>query len=93
MKKFIKKHFLTLCIPLVIVASAFSVVLLNQKENNGLAYEFVVDMSEKNYRKVYLLDENKYLIPLSVDVSSKEYLVDEIYTVVSNLRDLEIEGC
>lgn len=92
MKKFIKKHLMLLCLPLVIAGSIFSVVLLNKNENKGLSYEFVVNMSEKNYRKVYLLDENKYLIPLSVDVSSKEHLVDEIYTVVSNLRDLEIEG-
>ena len=92
MKKFKKKHFLMLCMPLVIVGSIFSLVILNKNENKGLSHEFVIEMSEKNYRKVYLLDENKYLIPLSVDISNKEYLVDEIYTVVSNLRDLEIEG-
>ena len=92
MKKFKKKHFYMLCMPLVIAGSIFSVVLLNKSENKELSHEFVIDMSEKNYRKVYLLDENKYLIPLSIDVSSKEHLVDEIYTVVSDLRDLEIEG-
>lgn len=92
MKKFKKKHFLLLCMPLVIAGSIFSVVLLNKNENKGLSHEFVIEMRERNYRKVYLLDENKYLIPLSVDISSKEHLVDEIYTVVSNLRDLEVEG-
>lgn len=92
MKKFKKKHFFMLCLPLVIAGSIFSVVLLNNNQDKGLEHEFVIDMSEKNYRKVYLLDENKFLIPLSIDVSSKEHLVDEIYTVVSDLRDLKVEG-
>lgn len=92
MKKFKKKYILYMCLPLVVIGSIFSVILLNKQNNPNLGYEFVVDMSERNYRKVYLLDENKYLIPLSIDVSDKEHLVDEIYTVVSDLRDLEIEG-
>lgn len=92
MKKFKKKWFLFLCIPLVIAGSIFSVFMVNKMENNNISHEFVVDVSEKNYRKVYLLDENKFLIPLSVDVSKKQYLVDEIYTIVSDLRDLKVEG-
>lgn len=92
MKKIKKKNLLIFFLPLVIGVSVFSIFLINKKNTVGMKYEFVVDMKEKNYRKVYLLDENKYLIPLSIDVSSKEYLVDEIYTVVSNLRDLEVEG-
>ena len=92
MKKIKKKYILMICLPLVIMGSIFSVILLNNKQNPTLEHEFVIDISEKNYRKVYLLDENKYLIPLSVDVSSKEYLVDEIYTIVSDLRDLKVEG-
>ena len=92
MKKFKKKYFFLLCLPLVIAGSILSVVLLNNKANEGLEHEFVIDISDKNYRKVYLMDENKFLIPLSIDVSGKDYLVDEIYTVVSNLRDLEVEG-
>lgn len=92
MKKIKKKYILMICLPLVIMGSIFSVILLNNKQNPALEHEFVIDISEKNYRKVYLLDENKYLIPLSVDVSSKEYLVDEIYTIVSDLRDLKVEG-
>ena len=92
MKKIKKKHLLMLCLPLVIVGSIFSVFMISRNQNNGFEHEFVVDMSEKNYRKVYLLDENKYLIPLSVEVSNKEYLVDEIYTVISDLRDLKVEG-
>lgn len=92
MKKFKKKYFFLFCLPLVIAGSIFSVILLNNKVNEGIENEFVIDISEKNYRKVYLLDDNKFLIPLSVDVSGKDYIVDEIYTVVSNLRDLEVEG-
>lgn len=92
MKKFKKKHILMLAVPFVIAGSILSVVTISNSNKDNLNHEFVIDLSEKNYRKVYLLDENKYLIPLSVDVSNKEYLVDEIYTVVSNLRDLEVEG-
>ncbi len=92
MKKFKKKYFFLFCLPLIIGGSILSVVLLNNKVNEGISQEFVIDISDKNYRKVYLLDENKFLIPLSVDVSGKDYIVDEIYTVVSNLRDLEVEG-
>ena len=92
MKKFKKKYFLFLCMPLVIAGSIFSVIMINNREKNDIKYEFVVDVTDKNFRKVYLLDENKFLIPLSVDVSKKKYLVDEIYTIVSNLRDLKVEG-
>ena len=92
MKKINKKHLLMLAIPFVIASSIFSVVNIANKNSNNIVHEFVVDLTEKNYRKVYLLDDNKYLIPLSVDVSAKKYLVDEIYTIVSNLRDLEVEG-
>lgn len=92
MKKLKKKivcAFGFLCVCLVSVSS---IVYINHKNNEGLDSEFVIDMSEKNYRKVYLLDESNMLVPLSIEVSKKEYLVDEIYTVVSNLRDLNVEG-
>ena len=92
MKKLKKKHLFRMGIPVVIATCVFSIVNISKQNTPILNHEFVIDLSEKNYRKVYLLDENKYLIPLSIDVSSKEHLVDEIYTVVSNLRDLEIEG-
>jgi len=78
-----------MCICLVSVAS---LVYINHKNNEGLDSEFVIDMSERNYKKVYLLDDSNMLVPLSIEVSKKEYLVDEIYTVVSNLRDLDVEG-
>ena len=92
MKKLKKKivcAFGFLCVCLVSVSS---IVYINHKNNEGLDSEFVIDISEKNYRKVYLLDESNMLVPLSIEVSKKEYLVDEIYTVVSNLRDLNVEG-
>jgi germination protein M len=92
MKKLNKKHALMFSVPLIIIGSVFSVVKLSNSRQDDFHYEFVIDMSEKNYRKVYLLDENQYLVPLSIDVSKKEYLVDEIYTVVSNLRDLNVTG-
>ena len=92
MKKIKKKHLLMFCLPLVIAGSIFSIVTMVKNDKDTLNYEFVVDMSEKNYRKVYLLDENKYLIPLSLEVANTQYLVDEIYTVISNLRDLKVEG-
>ena len=90
MKKFKKKYLFLLSLPIVICASVISVTLAHRQE--GIKQEFVVDLSEKNYRKVYLLDDNKFLIPLSVNVVSKDYLVDEIYTIVSDLRDLKVEG-
>ena len=92
MKKNKKKALVMLTMPALIAICVFSVISMANKENHDLVHEFVIDLSEKNYHKVYLLDENKYLIPLSVDVSNKEYLVDEIYTIVSNLRDLDVEG-
>lgn len=92
MKKIKKKHLLMLCVPFVIFFSVFSIYLINKNNSEGLSYEFVVDVEDKNFRKVYLLDSDKYLIPLSVEVSNKEYLVDEIYTTISNLRDLKVEG-
>ena len=92
MKKLNKKHALMFAVPFVIIGSIFSVVRLSNQKTDNLQYEFVIDIGEKNYRKVYLLDENQYLIPLSIDVSKKEYLVDEIYTVISNLRDLNVVG-
>lgn len=91
MKKFIKKYFLFIGVPLVIVSSVLSVVYINNK-NNNFNSEFIYDLSDKNYKKVYLLDESNTLVPLSIEVSQKEYLVDEIYSVVSKLRDLEIDG-
>lgn len=92
MKKIKKKYLLMFCFPLVIAISILSVFLINKNNNSLVEHEFVVDLSEKKYRKVYLLDENKFLIPLSINVSNKANLVDEIYTIVSNLRDLEVEG-
>ena len=92
MRRISKKHIMMAMVPIVMVGAIISVVKMSNNESVSLNHEFVIDMSEKNYRKVYLLDENKYLIPLSIDISNKEYLVDEIYTVVSNLRDLQVEG-
>ena len=93
MKKFFKKKaLLVIGLPLVLTISIISVFIVGKENNKGMNQEFVIDLSEKNYRKVYLLDENKYLVPLSLEVSNREYLVDEIYTVVSNLRDLKVKG-
>ena len=92
MKKIKKKRLILFGVPIVLGISILSLVFMDKAQENTFEHQFVIDVSEKDYRKVYLLDENKYLIPLSVEVSGKEYIVDEIYKVVSNLRDLEVEG-
>ena len=92
MKKLKKKIICAFGFLCVCLVSVSSIVYINHKNNEGLDSEFVIDISEKNYKKVYLLDESNMLVPLSIEVSKKEYLVDEIYTVVSNLRDLNVEG-
>lgn len=92
MKRLKKKILYGVSFLVICLISVSSVIYINNKNNPNFNSEFVIDMSEKNYRKVYLLDESNTLVPLSIEVNKKEHLVDEIYTVVSTLRDLEVKG-
>ena len=92
MKRIKNKFIYMLALPLVIVLGIVSINIINNVNGLSLDSEFVYDLSEKNYRKVYLLDDSNTLVPLTIEVNKKEYLVDEIYTVVSNLRDLKVKG-
>ena len=87
MKKFKSKLIYIIGLPLVIITSVVSVGLINNKENN-LNSEFVYEFEESNYRSVYMLDDSNTLFPLTIKVNKGNHLIDEIYTVVSKLRDL-----
>ena len=91
MKKFKSKLIYIIGLPLVIITSVVSVGLINNKENN-LNSEFVYEFEESNYRSVYMLDDSNTLFPLTIKVNKGNHLIDEIYTVVSKLRDLEVKG-
>ena len=92
MKRLKNKFIYFVGLPLMVILGVVSINIINNLNNRSLNSEFIYDMSEKNYKRVYLLDESNTLVPLTIEISKKENLVDEIYTVVSNLRDLKIEG-
>ena len=92
MKRLKKKIIYALGFLCICLVSVSSVIYINHKNDISLDSEFVIDVSERNYKKVYLLDDSNMLVPLSIEVNKREYLVDEIYTVISTLRDLDVEG-
>ena len=92
MKKVKNKIFYICGIIMVLALSIVSINFISGINNKSLNSEFVYELSDKNYRKVYMLDETNMLVPLTIEINRKQHLVDEIYTVISNLRDLKIEG-
>lgn len=86
MKKFMKKRFFIFLFP--VIAICITVGALVFSNNEELEHSFVVDVKkDQTYRKVYMLDNDNYLVPLTFAFDSKEILADDIRYVVSMLRD------
>lgn len=87
MKKFMKKRFFIFLFPLVAICITVGALVFSNKDE-GLEQSFVVDVEqEQTYRKVYMLDNDNYLVPLTFGFDSKELLADDIRYVISMLRD------
>jgi germination protein M len=86
MKKFMKKRFFIFLFP--VIAICITVGALVFSNNEELEHSFVVDVKkDQTYRKVYMLDNDNYLVPLTFAFDSKEILADDIRYVISMLRD------
>ena len=87
MKKFMKKRFFIFLFPIVAICITVGALVFSNNDK-GLEQSFVVDIDkEQTYRKVYMLDSDNYLVPLTFGFESKELLADDIRYVISMLRD------
>lgn len=87
MKKFMKKRFFIFLFPVVAICVTVGALVFSNKDD-GLKQSFVVDVTkDQTYRKVYMLDDDNYLVPLTFAFDSKEILADDIRYVISMLRD------
>ena len=87
MKKFMKKRFFIFLFPVIAICITVGALVFSDK-NEGLEQSFVVDIEkDQTYRKVYMLDDDNYLVPLTFAFDSKELLADDIRYVISMLRD------
>ena len=87
MKKFMKKRFFIFLFPVVAICVTVGALVFSNKDE-GLKQSFVVDVTkDQTYRKVYMLDDDNYLVPLTFAFDSKEILADDIRYVISMLRD------
>lgn len=87
MKKFMKKRFFVFLFPIIAICITVGALVFSNKEDE-LKQSFVVDVEgDKTYRKVYMLDNDNYLVPLTFSFNAKELLADDIRYVVSLLRD------
>lgn len=87
MKKFMKKRFFIFLFPVVAICITVGALVFSN-DDKGLEQSFVVDIEkEQTYRKVYMLDNDNYLVPLTFGFDSKELLADDIRYVISMLRD------
>lgn len=87
MKKFMKKRLFIFLFPVVAICVTVGALVFSNKDD-GLKQSFVVDVDhEQTYRKVYMLDDDNYLVPLTFSFDSKELLADDIRYVISMLRD------
>lgn len=87
MKKFMKKRFFIFLFPVVAICVTVGALVFSNKDD-GLKQSFVVDVTkDQTYRKVYMLDNDNYLVPLTFAFDSKEILADDIRYVISMLRD------
>ena len=87
MKKIMKKRFFIFLFPVIAICITVGALVFSNKDE-GLEQSFVVDVKkDKTYRKVYLLDNDNYLVPLTFAFDSKEILADDIRCVISMLRD------
>lgn len=86
MKKFMKKRFFIFLFPLIAICITVGALVFSSKDD--LKQNYVVNVNhEKTYRKVYMLDNDNYLVPLTFAFDSKELLADDIRYVISMLRD------
>ena len=92
MRKIKNKLLYFVSIPIIAIACIVSLNIIYNEGKQELKHEFVYKEVNERFHRVYLLDDSNMLVPLTVEVNSKENLVDEIYTVIANLRDLEVEG-
>ena len=87
MKKFMKKRFFIFLFPVIAICITVGALVFSNKDE-GLKQSFVVDVKkDQTYRKVYMLDNDNYLVPLTFAFDSKEILADDIRYVISMLRD------
>lgn len=87
MKKFMKKRFFIFLFPVIAICITAGALVFSNKDE-GLEHSFVVDVKkDQTYRKVYMLDNDNYLVPLTFAFDSKELLADDIRYVISMLRD------
>ena len=74
MKKFMKKRFLIFLFPVVAIFITVTTLVFSNKDD-GLKQSFVVEIDkEQTYRKVYMLDKDNYLVPLTLSFDSKELM-------------------
>ena len=64
MKKFMKKRFFIFLFPLVAICITVGALVFSNNEE--LEQSFIVDVEkDQTYRKVYRLDNDNYLVPLT----------------------------
>ena len=82
-----KKRCFIFLFPVIAICITVGALVFSNK-NEGLEHSFVVEVQkDKTYRKVYMLDNDNYLVPLTFAFDSKELLADDIRYVISMLRD------
>ena len=87
MKKFIKRRFFIFLFPVIAISITVGALFIAHKDDE-LNQNFVVNIEkDQTYRKVYMLDNDNYLVPLTFAFDSKELLADDIRYVISMLRD------
>ena len=87
MKKFMKKRLFIFLFPIIAICVTAGALVFSNKDD-GLKQSFVVDIThDQTYRKVYMLDDDNYLVPLTFSFDSKDLLADDIHHVISMLRD------
>ncbi len=87
MKKFMKKRFFIFLFPIIAICITVGALVFSNKDDD-LKQNYVVNVEkEKTYRRVYMLDNDNYLVPLTFAFDSKELLADDIRYVISMLRD------
>lgn len=89
MKKFIKRRLFVFLFPFIAICITVGALIFSN--NDDQKQELVVKVEkEQTYRKVYMLDDDNYLVPLTFAFDSKELLADDIRYVISMLRDESI---
>ena len=72
MKKFMKKRFFIFLFP--VIAICITVGALVFSNNEELEHSFVVNVKkDQTYRKVYMLDNDNYLVPLTFALKMSKY--------------------